>query len=475
MSVRSWLRTPRVRRSLAVSALVLSAGALVLHRSPADARPSVVLAVASGKNATSFQGVGARGALALSHEAVLAGGERRVFAELSLTADAAEARGRERAPLALVVVLDTSGSMEGDKIDRAKEAVAGLVRDMRDDDEIALVRYASDSELMQPLARVGDVREALLARVRGLQAGGGTNIPPALARGLATLEDARAGRVKRIVLVSDGLDGSRVEAQATASRSFESGVTVSSLGVGLDFDGAYMGGVAQSGHGNFAFVKDAGALAAILRRELDETATTTLEGATARLRLPPQMTLVRAHGADARIDDGAVVLSLGALAAGAERRVVLELAVTAEAGEALGIEGTVAWRRVGGEAAEVRLARLSLRGTSDAREAEASRDGAIFADATSVLASVRQLEATAAYEKGDTARAGAIIQENVVALRAAAAAAPPAAAPALTAQASAYDGAQRELQAAAPGSDRGKAAAKAAAEKDVANLSRRAF
>jgi Ca-activated chloride channel family protein len=474
MSVRSWLRTPRVRRSLAVSVIALSAGALFLHRSPADARPSVVQAIASGKNATTFQGVGAHGALALSHEAVLAGGERRVFAELSLTADAAEARGRERAPLSLVVVLDTSGSMEGEKIQRAKDAVAGLVSDMRDDDEVALVRYSSDCELMQPLARVGDVREGLLARVRSLSAGGGTNIPPALARGLATLSDARAGRVRRIVLVSDGLDSTRAQAQEVASKSFESGVTVSSLGIGLDFDGAYMGGVAQSGHGNFGFVKDAGALATFLRRELDETATTTIEGATARLRLPANLTLVRAHGADARLDDGAVVLSLGALAAGAERRVVLELAATAEAGESLAVDGTVAYRRVGGEATEVRLTRLALRGTNDAREAEAARDGVIFADATSVLASARQLEAADAYEKGDTARAGALIQANLADLSAAATAAP-AAAPALAAQAAAYDGAQKEFAAAPPSSDRGKTAARAAVEKDVANLSHRAF
>src|SRR5208282_1322816 len=128
---------------------------------------------------------------------VLAGSGESVFAEVRLAADAAAGGpgASQRAPLALVVVLDTSGSMEGEKIDRAKDSVLGLMRDMRDDDEIAFVRYSSDAELIQPLAHLGQVRGSLAARVRRLDAGGGTNIPSGLSMGLATLGEAEKGRV----------------------------------------------------------------------------------------------------------------------------------------------------------------------------------------------------------------------------------------------------------------------------------------
>src|SRR5258708_227264 len=156
MSIRTWLRTPRVRRTLAGSAIVLAAGGLVLARTPVEARPptGAVAFVANGSNSVSFSGPGAHGAIALSHTRVLAGGGRRVVAEVDVYADAS-AEARERAPIPMAVVLDTSGSMAGEKLDQAKTSVIQLIRDMRDDDEIALVRYSSDAELIQPLARAG--------------------------------------------------------------------------------------------------------------------------------------------------------------------------------------------------------------------------------------------------------------------------------------------------------------------------------
>ena len=88
---------------------------------------------------------------------------------------------------------------------------------------------------------------------------------------------------------------------------------MSSLGIGLDFDESYMGGVARSGHGNFAFVKDGSALAGFLKRELNETASTTIEGAVVRVKVPHGMHFVSATGADARVlDDEATSSSASA-------------------------------------------------------------------------------------------------------------------------------------------------------------------
>ena len=141
------------------------------------------LLVAAGSNSSTFSGRGAQGSFSLSHDAVLAGGEQPVFAELDLRADAAD-RARERAPLSIAVVLDTSGSMSGEKIAQAKDAVIALLRDLRDDDEVAFIRYSTDSELVQPLARAGAVRSSLINRVQAIEASGGTNIAPALTQGL---------------------------------------------------------------------------------------------------------------------------------------------------------------------------------------------------------------------------------------------------------------------------------------------------
>jgi Ca-activated chloride channel family protein len=478
------LRTARVRRGVAAAAIVLATGGLVLARAPHASAGGGTTAnppawVGAGVSGASFTGPGAHGQISLSHTKVLAHGRESVFAEVKLKADATEATA-ERAPLSLVVVLDTSGSMDGEKISRAKESVLGLMHDMRDDDEIAFVRYSSEAELIQPLARLGDVREGLASRVQRLGAGGGTNIPSGLAMGLRTLDDPQrdgdraAGRVKRIVLVSDGLDGTRAEAERLALGAAEHGITVSSMGIGLDFDESYMSSLARDGHGNFGFVNDGGGLSAFLHRELDEASTTTVENATVRLTLPAGVRFVRASGADARASGDSVTVKMGSLFAGDERRAVIELSTDLDAGEARQIGASARWHRVGGGDADVKASELSLVATRDASDVRRGEDGAVLASATSVLSSQRELEAAQAYAQGDTRKAHEMIQQNIIALSAAAAAAPAPVAARLAKQSAEYQ-THMSTFAAAPSSDEGKRAAKSAAAKESSNLDRAAY
>lgn len=478
----SFSMTSRVRRGIALSAVVLATGGLVLYRAPAAAFPGDTTGVrtagplVSGKNSAAFSGPGVHGMISLSHTRLLSGQETPVFADVRVVADA-DGRSRERAPISLAVVLDTSGSMSGEKIEEARRSVLRLLGEMRDDDEISMVRYSDTSEVIQPLARVGHVRQALAEKIRQLDASGGTNIPDGLSHGLRSLDEAARGRVRRIVLVSDGLDTTRSQAESYARSSFSSGITVSTMGIGLDFDESYMGSVAQNGHGNFAFVKDGASLASFLHRELEETAGTTVENARVRLRLPEGMRFVSATGADAVVKGSEVELAIGSLFGGDERRVVVELAASGyrSEGSAMDVDAIASWTPVGQATFTTRAPRLSLLATADASEVERSKDGAVLASATSVLASRRQIEAANAYARGDVVRAAQIAEKNEQALAAAMVAAPAPAASSLDTQMKAYKAMRKGFGTVAPQSAEGRAAAKEAAVKDMGNMNRTGF
>ena len=473
-----WLRSAKLRRAFALSAVVVATGGLVLYKAPASSALPTGAPVlrADGKSSVAFRGPGAHGVLSLSHTKVLSGRTTPVYAQLELVADASE-KTPVRAPISLAVVLDTSGSMSGAKIEDAKRSVLRLISDMRDEDEIAVIRYSDTSEVIQPLARLGNVRESLAARVRQLEAGGGTNIPAGLSQGLRSLDEAGEGtrtnrRVRRIVLVSDGLDSTRAQAESLARASFSSGITVSSLGIGLDFDEGYMGAVAQSGHGNFAFINDGSSLAGFLKRELEQTATTTIENARVKLQLPDGVRFVSATGADASFDGSSVELRLGSLFAGDERRVVVELAADGTS-PAADVRATASWNEVGHDSTTTAVPPLTLVASNDAGEVEGGRDGAVLASATSVIASKRQLEAASAYARGDVATATRLTALNEAELGAAIAAAPAAAVPTITAQMNAYSEQKKDFTVHRPGSAKAKAVAKSAAMKDLDNLSRK--
>jgi Ca-activated chloride channel homolog len=481
MSIISWANVPRVRRGLAASAVVLATGGLVLFR--ADARPAFhdplpptvlppTVLPPAGANVAMFAGPGVHGTLALSHSNVLAGGAERLFADVTMVADPGS-QAAEHAPLAMVITLDTSGSMSGEKIAQAQTSIARLLRDMKDNDEVAVVRYSDTAEVIQPLARVGSIRETLIGRVNTLTAGGGTAIPKGLGAALEALggQGELGGRVRRVVLVSDGLDDSRTQSERLAASSFERGITVSSMGIGLDFDESYMGGVARAGHGNFGFVNDGAALAAFLERELQETAATTVVGATVHVTLPGGVRFVRATGGDARADSAGVELTVGSMFAGEERRILLELSTSLGEGASAPISGSATWRRVEGGAGTASIPPLQVVAVADPGQVEKSRDGTVLARAASVIASERQLEAAAAYAQGDRSRADSLVQKNIAELKAAQAFAPAPVASGLLAQSTSYEGARKTWKSVAPTSTAGRISAKAAAAQNFGNSS----
>ncbi len=469
------MRWSKARTAFAASSVILAVGGLVLLRSSTSSGgiPLSIgqeLTSALGTNGASFRGRGAHGTINLTHTKVM-GGER-VFAELTITADKNE-NAVARAPASIAVVLDVSGSMSGEKLEQAKRSVAQLVEQMHSDDEIAMVIYSDSAEVLQHTARVGEVRSSLLERVRGLRVRGGTNIPSGLREGLAEVERATPGRVRRIVLVSDGLDDSRAQADQLATRAFGEGITISSLGIGLDFNEAYMGGVASTGHGNFAFVNDSSSLAGFLRKELDEASSTTVEAATFRFALPDGVSYVRALGAEASVNDRTLEVRVGSLFAGDERRVVVELKT--DIGGTARIDGTVAWNLVGGGNEKAPFSGLSLLATSDRQEMERGKDPGVVAKVTSVVVSDRQLRATEAYAKGDVTVAQGLIQQNLDELKAAADKAPPAAAKPLASQSAQYQATKEEFRTAKPSEAAGKVAAKKAFSQDLQNVGRKAF
>jgi Ca-activated chloride channel family protein len=113
----------------------------------------------------------------------------------------------------MLLVLDVSGSMEGDRINTARNATVEFLNRLDANDEVGLIVFSDDVTTLSEPARVGDVVEGLSQRVSGLIASGNTALYAAVcdaAKQMAVLrqEDVDAGesRLYGIILLSDGED-----------------------------------------------------------------------------------------------------------------------------------------------------------------------------------------------------------------------------------------------------------------------------
>ncbi|MDP2935722.1 MAG: vWA domain-containing protein, partial [Dehalococcoidia bacterium] len=106
----------------------------------------------------------------------------------------------------IILVMDTSGSMSGEKLRRAKEAMASFIKQVPSDEEhVGLVSFSSDFREVVPLGRLGDNRQQLLARTDQLAAEGNTAFYYSVWRAQSLLAQRKdPERINVVVAMTDG-------------------------------------------------------------------------------------------------------------------------------------------------------------------------------------------------------------------------------------------------------------------------------
>ncbi|PIE17034.1 MAG: hypothetical protein CSA66_06945 [Proteobacteria bacterium] len=241
----------------------------------------------------------------------------------------------ERPPMNVALVLDRSGSMAGDKLDAAKAAAVSLLDDLADGDRVALLSYASDVTVELPSAPLDGHQRGRLERViAGLRAVGGTDLGRGLQRGAAELmRGYDPADLNRVILLSDGRptvgEAEPWRLETLAARWLEQGVSVTTMGIGVDYNEDLMTGLALSGGGNYYYVEHPYEMAQVFERELRGLGHTVARDLEVVLDLPAGVSVSDVYGYrwSARGDD--FVIQLASLSAGERRRVLLALEVPA--------------------------------------------------------------------------------------------------------------------------------------------------
>lgn len=135
----------------------------------------------------------------------------------------------ERTPVSLGIVLDTSGSMAGEKIESARTAIFNFLQALPDpDDEFFLYRFTAVSDLVHDWTRD---REAVARTLNRVRAVGGTAMYDALAEAVPHAQSGR-NRKKAIVVISDGNDtNSQLDAGTIRQLVRQTEVLVYAIGI----------------------------------------------------------------------------------------------------------------------------------------------------------------------------------------------------------------------------------------------------
>jgi Ca-activated chloride channel family protein len=209
--------------------------------------------------------------------------------------------GKKRTPLNISVVIDHSGSMEGDKLLYAKKAAKFVVDKLSSDDYLSIVMYDSKVDVVVASGSVKD-KAAMKSKIDAINDNSGTNLGGGLLEGYKQVKSTfKSGYVNRVLLMSDGLANEgivSIEAlQKIAKENCqEYSTSLSTFGIGLDFNENLMKGIAEFGCGNYYFIDDPEHIPTIFEKELNGLLNLVASDVKLSVRVPKGLQLEKAFG-----------------------------------------------------------------------------------------------------------------------------------------------------------------------------------
>ncbi|HSQ64302.1 MAG TPA: VWA domain-containing protein [Polyangiaceae bacterium] len=235
-----------------------------------------------------------------------------------------------RPPLNVALCIDTSGSMEGKAIDDARKAALAFLDGLKPGDGFSVVTFDQTARVVVPATRVGvaDMKK-IRASIEQIQAQGTTAMTEGLALAIQQVRGFYdASRVNRVVLVSDGVPNDAAQLRTLATQAAASNISVSTMGLGLDYDELLMGDLAQAGGGRFKYIDDSSKIATVLEQELSRISRVSARNASLLITPGPGVTIDSAVGLQmARLGGNAVQVYLGDVSLGTTRDVYLRVHV----------------------------------------------------------------------------------------------------------------------------------------------------
>jgi Ca-activated chloride channel family protein len=239
---------------------------------------------------------------------------------------------KEHVPLNISVVLDRSGSMEGDKLNYTKEALKYVVKNLDSRDVLSIVLYDTGVEVFLEPQRVEDKNE-LLNRIDKIQTAGSTNLEGGIRKGYQLVKSAKklmgSEMINRVLLLSDGLANVGVsdpEALSAITKGYfeEDRISISTFGVGNDYNENLMAKIALQGGGLYYFIYSPEKLPSIFNEELKGMSKVIAKNTVLKIKFPEDhLAYERTYAFNSNVKGNTLEISFGDLFAEEQKSILI--------------------------------------------------------------------------------------------------------------------------------------------------------
>jgi Ca-activated chloride channel family protein len=223
--------------------------------------------------------------------------------------------------------------MNGEKIEKAKQAAIKAIGCLNANDIVSVVLYNDKAHVLVPATKASD-KESIYRKIRGIQAGGSTALYAGVCKGgdeIRKFKDSK--NVSRIILLSDGLANvgpqSSEELGCLGAKLIQEGVSVTTIGLGLGYNEDLMAKLAFKSDGSHYFVEHAEMLAEVFDKEFGRAMTVVAQEIQINIQCADGIRPVRLLGREGKIKGQKVSVYVNQLYSEHEKYVILEVEIPA--------------------------------------------------------------------------------------------------------------------------------------------------
>jgi Ca-activated chloride channel family protein len=359
----------------------------------------------------------------LSQPVMQAGEKQRNYLRIALNGCKPE-RTSNRTPVNVAFVIDRSGSMAGSRLAQAREAAIMAVNRLDPNDIASVVIFDDKVDVLVPAQKVTD-RKYFVDRILQVGPRGSTAIYAGVTEGANQVrknKDAR--RLNRVVLLSDGLANvgpkNPDEFAKLGHDLLGEGISVSTIGLGKDYNEDLMLQLAKAGDGNHAFASAPDDLIQIFNKEFDDVLASCAQTVSIDVDLQPGARVVRAISREGEITPAHAKFQMNQIYQETEHYVLLEVELEGKAAAADQDLGRVrvAYSVPGTGAKQTLDTRIRGRFSASKDEAKASVDQTVMQSVVEQTTRERAQRAVTLRDQGKLDEATKLFSENVAEIKA---------------------------------------------------------
>jgi Ca-activated chloride channel homolog len=233
--------------------------------------------------------------------------------------------GSTRTPMNLCLVIDRSGSMEGQPLEYVKQACSHVVDLLLPSDVLSIVTFEEMVEVLMPPQAVSN-KDMVKAGIARLQAGNTTNLYDGVSLAIQqVMQNIESNRATRMIVLTDGDPTAGIKDYTAlvnhAGELRNRGISVTFLGFGPDYNEELLAGMAKKAGGNYYFIPQPQMIPDIFRSELEKLMTTVTRNMSLELKLARW---VQMRGPQA-VMEGSITIPLADMERGSVIQQVIDL------------------------------------------------------------------------------------------------------------------------------------------------------